>query len=219
MGAGARPTTLHNNCSGKHAGMLTLAKHLGVETREYIQPDHPVQQVIGEALKAMTGLSPWPDPAIDGCGIPTFAIPLQNLAIAMARFAAPTALDPSRAEACRRLAKAMMQHPDMVAGEDRPCTIFMQALPGLVVKTGAEGVYTAAWPERGLGLALKVEDGATRASSVALMALLDSLGAIGERGRDRLKDVARPVLKNHAGTVVGHIEPSSAWADLSSDRG
>lgn len=216
---GTPPTSLHNNCSGKHAGMLTLAKHMDVETGGYIQPDHPVQQVIGEALKAMTGLSPWPVPAIDGCGIPTFAVPLQNLAIAMARFAGPTDLNPSRAEACQRLAEAMIQHPEMVAGEDRPCTTIMQALSGIVVKTGAEGIYTAAWPERGLGLALKVEDGATRASSVALMALLDSLGAVKGSARGRLKDVARPILRNHVGTVVGHIEPCSAWTDLSGDRG
>jgi L-asparaginase II len=215
---GTPPTSLHNNCSGKHAGMLTLAKHMDVEIRGYIQPDHPVQQVIGKALKAMTDLSPWPVPAIDGCGIPTFAIPLQHLAIAMARFANPTGLDPSRAEACQRLAEAMMQHPEMVAGEDRPCTMIIKAVSGMVVKVGAEGVYAAAWPERGLGLALKVEDGATRASSVALMALLDSLGAVNEKAREGLKDVARPILKNHAGTVVGHIEPCSVWTGLSDDR-
>lgn len=216
---GTPPTSLHNNCSGKHAGMLTLAKHLDVEPRSYIQPDHPVQKVIGEVLKAMTDLSPWPVPAVDGCGIPTFAIPLQNLAIAMARFAQPSGLNPPRAESCQDIANAMMQHPEMVAGEDRPCTRMMQVLSEMVVKTGAEGVYTAAWPERGLGLALKVEDGATRASSVALMALLDSLGAVNESVRERLKDVARPTLKNHAGTVVGHIEPCSAWTDLSGGRG
>ncbi|MDH3662356.1 MAG: asparaginase, partial [Alphaproteobacteria bacterium] len=99
-------------------------------------------------------------------------------------------------------------------GEGRPCTLIMRAVPGLAVKTGAEGVYTAALPDRGLGLALKVEDGATRASSVALMALLDRLGVVDETARNSLKDVARPTLKNHAGAVVGHIEPDPAWPDL-----
>lgn len=215
---GMPPTSLHNNCSGKHVGMLTLARHMEVDAKGYLKPDHPAQQAIGEALRTMTDVSPWPAPAIDGCGIPTFAIPLQNLAIAMARFAQPIDLDPSRAKACLRIADAMMQHPEMVAGEDRPCTSIMQILSGLVVKTGAEGVYTAAWPERGLGLALKVEDGATRASSVALMALLDSLGAVNESARERLKDVARPTLKNHAGTVVGRIDPGPAWISLPDDR-
>lgn len=215
VSSGISPTSLHNNCSGKHAGMLTLAKHLGVEPGGYRLPDHPVQMAIGKALEGMTGLSPWPVPAIDGCGIPTFPIPLRHWAVAMARFARPSGLEPLRAEACRRIAGAMVRHPEMVAGEDRPCTIMMQVLAGIVVKTGAEGAYAAAWPERGLGLALKVEDGATRASSVALIALLDGLGAVSESARERLKDVARPSLKNHAGAVVGHIEPCSALTNLS----
>lgn len=208
---GSPPSPLHNNCSGKHAGMLTLARHLGVDPKGYIEPDHPVQQVIGEALASMTETSPLPAPAVDGCGIPTFAIPLRNLALAMARFADPASLSSAGAEACERLAAAMIKHPEMVAGEDRPCTSIMEAMPAVVAKTGAEGVYTTAWPERGLGIALKVEDGATRASSVALMALLERLGAVDAVARERLKDVARPVLKNHAGTVVGRIEPEPDW--------
>lgn len=210
------PSSLHNNCSGKHAGMLTLARHLGVDPKGYIQPDHPVQQSIGEVLAGMTHVSPLPAPAVDGCGIPTFAIPLQNLALAMARFARPADLGSTRSTACKRLATAMKEHPEMVAGDGRPCTSIMEAIPAVVAKTGAEGVYTAAWPERGLGIALKVEDGATRASSVALMALLERLGAVDAVARERLKDVARPVLKNHAGTVVGRIEPEPDWPALDS---
>lgn len=208
---GTIPCSLHNNCSGKHAGMLTLAKHLDVDPKGYIEPDHPVQQAIRQALEGLTDYTPWPAPAIDGCGIPTFAVPLSNLARAMARFAAADDPDPKRADACARLAKAMTQHPYMVAGEGRPCTAMMEALHGVVAKTGAEGVYTAALPEHGLGIALKVEDGATRASSVALMAVLEGLGAVDDKMRDRLKDVARPILKNHAGTVIGHVEPGAAW--------
>lgn len=214
LSAGEKPSTIHNNCSGKHAGMLTLAKHLGFETRGYRQPDHPVQQVIGDALKSMTGIAQLPAPAIDGCGIPTFALPLENLAVAMARFARQADTNAMRAHAGKRLAEAIMQHPEMVAGEGHPCTLIMQALPGVVVKTGAEGVYTAAWPERGLGLTLKVEDGATRASSVALMALLDCLGAVDEHARKQLEAVATPILRNHAGTVVGHIAPETTWSDI-----
>ncbi|MEZ5935946.1 MAG: asparaginase [Alphaproteobacteria bacterium] len=214
-GSGRAPTGLHNNCSGKHAGMLTLARHLGVATGGYIRPDHPVQQVIDAALEALTGVSPWPAPAIDGCGVPTYAVPLGNLVAAMARFASPGGLPPSRAAACRRLAKPMMQHPYMVAGDGRACTLIMQALPGVLVKTGAEGVYAAALPERGLGLALKVEDGASRASSVALIALLDRLGALDDSARQHLHPIARPLLKNHAGTTVGHIQAGAACtADL-----
>lgn len=213
-GAGLAPDKRHNNCSGKHAGMLTLARHLGFETRGYIQPDHPVQKVIGETLSAMTGVSPLPTPAIDGCGIPTFAIPLKSLAQAMAKFAASDGLGSAQRDACRRLATSMGEHPGMVAGEGRACTLIMEALPGVIVKTGAEGVFTAALPARGLGLALKVEDGATRASEVAVMALLERLGAVDEAARDRLKTIARPTLRNHAGTVVGRIEPEPDWPDL-----
>ncbi len=208
-------TVLHNNCSGKHAGMLTLAKHLGVDPKGYIQPDHPVQKMIGEALSAMMQVTPLPAPAVDGCGIPTFAVPLGNLAQAMARFASPAGLGSTRAAACHRLATAMRAHPGMVAGEGRPCTLMMEAMPDVVVKTGAEGVYTAAWPARGLGIGLKVEDGATRASSVALMALLEGLGAVDAGALERLKDVARPILRNHAGTVVGRIEPEPDWPEFS----
>lgn len=209
--SGSPPSPLHNNCSGKHAGMLTLAKHLGVDPKGYIQPDHPVQRTIGEALSAMTQVTPLPAPGVDGCGIPTFAVPLRNLAQAMARFADPSGLGSAQSTACRRLATAMREHPGMVAGEGRPCTAVMEALPGVVAKTGAEGVYTAAWPERGLGIALKVEDGAERASSVALMALLERLGAVDATARERLKDVATPTLRNHARTVVGRIEPEPDW--------
>jgi L-asparaginase II len=214
LSAGKKPNALHNNCSGKHAGMLTLAKHLGVPTKGYLRPDHPVQQTISEVLTSMTGVAQLPAPGIDGCGIPTFAIPLDNLAIGMARFAGSADLAPARSLACQRIAAAMMRHPEMVAGEGRACTLIMQALPAVVVKTGAEGVYTAAWPKSGLGVALKVEDGATRASSVALMALLDRLGAVDEDAGRRLEAVATPVLRNHAGTVVGHIAPGTNWPGI-----
>lgn len=208
---GSPPAPLHNNCSGKHAGMLTLAKHLGVDPKGYIRPDHPVQRMIGETLSAMTQVTPLPAPAVDGCGIPTFALPLKNLAQAMARFANPAGLGSTRAAACQRLAAAMKKNPEMVAGEGRACTAIMQAIPAVVVKTGAEGVYVAALPERSLGIALKVEDGATRASSVALMALLEGLGAVDAAARARLQEVARPTLRNHAGRVVGRIEPQAGW--------
>ncbi len=218
LSAGDTPSALHNNCSGKHAGMLTLAKHLGVATKGYSRPDHPVQELIADTLKAMSGIAELPAPAIDGCGIPTFAIPLDNLALAMARFAAPARLPTKRQKACHRIAEAMRQHPEMVAGLERPCTLIMQALPGVVAKTGAEGVYTAAWPDRALGIALKVEDGATRASSVALLALLDRLGAIDDGARRHLQAVATPTLKNHAGTTVGHITPDATWSAIEISR-
>jgi len=213
--SGQSPSPLHNNCSGKHAGMLTLAKHLEVDTKGYIHPDHPVQQVISKTLAAVTDVRTLPIPAIDGCGIPTFAIPLQSLAVAMAKFASPADPNSTRGRASNRLAAAIQQHPALVAGLGRPCTLIMIAIPGIVVKTGAEGVFTAALPKLGLGIALKVEDGATRASSVALMALLEMLGAADETTIAKLNDVTRPTLRNHAGKMVGRIEPCSRWRDYS----
>jgi L-asparaginase II len=206
------PSKLHNNCSGKHAGMLTLALHLGVPTAGYIAPDHPVQQRISALLAAMSGAS-LPPPAVDGCGVPTHAMPLAGLATAMARLADPEPGGPGapgRAEACARIRAAMAGHPLLVAGSGRPCSLIMAAAPGVLVKTGAEGVYVAALPERGLGLALKVADGAGRAAVVALIALLARLGAL-DPAAMALGDLAAPVLRNHAGRVVGRIEPAPGW--------
>ncbi|HEX5077719.1 MAG TPA: asparaginase, partial [Geminicoccaceae bacterium] len=145
LAAHHRPfSALHNNCSGKHAGMLTLALHLGAPTAGYVRPDHPVQQRIGAVLAAMSGAELAP-PGIDGCGVPTHPLPLAALAAAMARFADPDAdLPPARAAACARLRGAMSRHPELVAGAARPCSLIMAALPDVLVKTGAEGVYVAA---------------------------------------------------------------------------
>ena len=209
---GRPPSPLHNNCSGKHAGMLTLALHLGAPTAGYVAPDHPVQQRISALLAAMSGASLTP-PAVDGCGVPAYALPLAGLATAMARLAepGPSAGAPGRAEACARVRAAMARHPLLVAGSGRACSVIMAAAPGVLVKTGAEGVYVAALPERGLGLALKVADGAGRAAVVALMALLARLGALDRSASAALGDLAAPVLRNHAGRAVGRIEPSPGW--------
>jgi L-asparaginase II len=211
---GEPPSPLHNNCSGKHAGMLTLARHLGVPTSGYVEADHPVQQRIAALLAEMADAGPLPAPAIDGCSVPSFPLTLPQLATAMARLADPARLRPELAAACRRVQSAMRAHPDMVAGTGRVCTAIMTALPEVLVKTGAEGAYAAALPSRGLGIALKVEDGAGRAASVALLALLDALGALDEPARAALEEIARPKLRNHRGLLVGRIEPAPGWPDL-----
>jgi L-asparaginase II len=209
--SGERPSPLHNNCSGKHAGMLTLALHLGVPPAGYLEAGHPVQRMIGATLAAMAGLEALPEPAVDGCGVPTWPLPLAALAAAMARLAEPAALPEARAQACRRIVAAMRAHPHLVAGSGRACTEIMRALQDIVVKAGAEGVYAAAWPARGLGLALKIEDGAARAAPVALLALLDAAGALDAPARTSLEALARPLLRNHGGRVVGEIRPAAGW--------
>jgi L-asparaginase II len=213
IAAGERPSPLHNNCSGKHAGMLTLALHLGAPTAGYSQPDHPVQQRISADLAAMSGARLAPA-AIDGCGIPTHPLPLVNLAIAIARLADPGAIADQRphlAAACARIRAAMTRHPELVAGSGRACSLIMAAAPNVMVKTGAEGVYVAALPDRKLGLALKVSDGATRAAVVAVMGLLSGLGALDRTAAATLTDLAAPVLRNHAGRTVGRIECAPGW--------
>jgi L-asparaginase II len=211
LAAGRPPEAVHNNCSGKHAGMLTLARHLAAPLAGYEQPDHPVQRRIAAALAEMAGVATLPEPAIDGCGIPTFPLSLTELATAMARLADPAGLSAARRDACVAIRTAMRTHPDLVAGTGRPCTAIMTAAPDVLVKTGAEGVYAAALPARGLGVALKVEDGAGRAAPVALLALLEALGALGAEARAALAETARPELRNHARRVVGRIEPAPGW--------
>lgn len=209
--AGERPGRRHNNCSGKHAGMLTLARHLGAPEAGYERPDHPVQRAIRAALDELTDGAPLDPPAIDGCGVPTWALPLRALALGFARLATPDGLAPARAAAARRLTLAMIREPLLVAGSGRLCTALLELGGGLVAKTGAEGVYAAALPGSGLGLAIKVEDGATRAAEVALLAVLFELGWLPPSACRDLARFARPILRNHAGAEVGRIQPAPSW--------
>jgi L-asparaginase II len=210
--AGESPTSLHNNCSGKHAGMLTTALHLGEPTVGYVAKDHPVQRRVGAALAAMCD---YPIGGavfgIDGCSIPTIAMPLQVIATGMARFGAPDQLPPARAAACRRIAQAMTAKPYLVGGMGRLCTALMaSSRGGVLVKVGAEGVYAAAVPGRGIGLALKAQDGATRASEVALIAVLSRLGALDNAARQAVARFAEPAVTTRLGANAGRI----AIADL-----
>ena len=212
--AGQIPTPVHNNCSGKHVGMLTLARHLAAPLAGYHCPEHPVQRQIATTLAEMVGLGALPAPAIDGCGVPTYPMSLAQLAGAFARLGDPHGLDTVRRAACEQIRGAISAHPKLVAGSGRPCTAIMTAAPGLIVKTGAEGVYAAALAGSGIGLALKVEDGASRAAPVALLALLEALGGLPAAARAALAGIARPDIHNHAGELVGRIEPARGGLDL-----
>jgi L-asparaginase II len=201
--SGQEPSALHNNCSGKHAGFICLCAHRGFAVKGYVEPDHPVQREITATLAAMTDTQLDATlRGIDGCSIPTYAIPLDRLALAFARFITGDGLSRDRAAAARRLAAACMAEPWMVAGTGRFCTVAMTALQGaLLVKTGAEGVFCAALPERGLGVAIKCEDGASRASEAAMAAVIAALvQAAGEEFEPR------PVLSRR-GRKVGEIRP------------
>lgn len=212
--SGKKGGALHNNCSGKHAGFLSLARHLGAPLKGYIQWEHPVQQTVLGILEMMCSLDLRGAPrGIDGCGIPQIGIPLGNLALAMARFADPSDQPERRQAACGRIARAMRDHPHMVAGSGRLCTRVLAATKGrALVKTGAEGVFCAALPELGLGLALKVDDGATRAAEFLLVHMLARLNVLDQAAREQLKDDLHPLLKNRNGLEVGEIRLGPAWS-------
>lgn len=203
--SGKPPCQCHNNCSGKHAGFLTLARHLGAGP-EYIDPEHPVQKAVRQAWDDMTGETS-PGFGIDGCSAPNFAATLTGVARAMAGFAAAREGMGPREAAQRRLVDAMTRHPDLVAGEGRACTELMRAMGGRVaVKTGAEGVYVAILPEQSLGVALKIEDGATRASEAAIAAILVRLGVL-DPDHPAARKYRNPRIASRLGRDTGLMQP------------
>ena len=206
--AGEAPGPVHNNCSGKHTGFLALARHLGAPAENYIAPDHPVQRAVRAAFEEVTGEES-PGHATDGCSAPNFATSLAGLARAMAFFAVARAeAESARARAAARLVAAMAAHPEIVAGPGRACTDLIRAARGrAVVKTGAEGVYVAILPERRLGVALKVADGAARAAECAITALLVRLGALDPDDSVVARRLTAPII-NRAGRHTGEVR----WA-------
>jgi len=205
--AGQEPTAVHNNCSGKHTGMLATCRRLGEPTRGYIAFEHPQQQRVLAVLSDMCGVDLRHAPrGIDGCGLPQLGISLRALARAFARFAAPDSLAPARQASCRRIAAAMAAHPFLLAGSGRFCTRAIEAVHAkALVKTGAEGVYIAAIPVRGLGIALKIEDGAARAAEVAMASLLLRHAGLDDAERAAVQALSRPPISNVAGMTVGEI--------------
>ncbi|MEO3428044.1 asparaginase [Pelagibius sp. CAU 1746] len=211
LAAGGAATQAHNNCSGKHSGFLTLAKHLGAPTAGYVKYEHPVQQRILGVLEAMTGLDLSAAPrGVDGCGIPVIGIPLGNMALAMARLGAPDDQPEPRQAACARIRKAVAAHPFMVSGTGCFDTRVME-LTGerALIKTGAEGVYCAAFPELGLGAAIKVDDGAGRAAEILMGRLLSHFGILGEDQAAALGGLLTAPVLNRAGLTVGEIRPAA----------
>ncbi|MFN4060700.1 MAG: asparaginase [Paracoccus hibiscisoli] len=195
------PCQLHNNCSGKHAGFLTLNRHLKGGP-DYVEADHPVQRAVKAAFEEVTDEDS-PGFGIDGCSAPNWACTVEGLARAMARFANPGT--DRRGQAMRRLVDAMRTHPDMVAGEGRSCTELMRAMGGVAaIKTGAEAVFVAILPDQGLGVALKITDGATRASEAAITALLIHLRVLDADHPAAQAHLDGPIL-NCRGMVTGNL--------------
>jgi L-asparaginase II len=201
--SGIEPSPIHNNCSGKHAGMIALATHMGWDPEDYHLADHPVQRRMLDEVVRWSGV-----PAeevrsgVDGCGVLCFAVPLRNMAMSFASFAAAAA----RGEPAAEVVRAMTGHPFMVGGTGRTCTDVMAAAGDRVfVKVGAEGVYAGGVPARGIGFAIKVEDGGRRAVEVALIRLLADLELITAAEVDELASHANPPVLNTRAEVVGEV--------------
>jgi L-asparaginase II len=199
------PSALHNNCSGKHAGFLCLACAIGIDHADYFRPEHPVQRQVRAVLEDFTGAVLAQDVcAIDGCSVPTWAVPLKNLAQGFAKFGTGQGLSRKRAEAAARLRRACAAKPWFVAGTGRFCTEIMQLFGQRVfVKTGAEGVYCGALP--GLGIAIKCDDGAGRAASAIMAAMIARFLPLTDAERAAIAPYVAPVLRNRNGIEIGGI--------------
>jgi len=212
--SGREPSALHNNCSGKHAGFLCVACAMEANPAGYADPAHPVQRAVKAAIEGIAGVALEDrSRAIDGCSVPTWALPLEKLAHGFARFGTGRGLDPHRAEAAARIRAACAANPYLVAGTGRFCTRVMAHFGGRVlVKGGAEGVLCGALPEAGLGIAVKCDDGAARAAEVVMAALISRLLALDDADRGALAPLVQPGLRNWNGVEVGVLRPSDLLA-------
>lgn len=207
---GMGPDQRHNPCSGKHAGFLTLARHLGAGP-EYLEADHPVQRAVLEAFEDVTG-APHRGIGIDGCSAPNPATGLRDFARALARFAAAREGGDARSTAMVRLREAMMMHPVLVAGEGRACTRLMRAMGGgAAVKFGAEAVYAAILPEQEIGIAVKIEDGTTAAVEAVMAQLLIGAGVL-DADHPEARHYTHGPVRNCAGRETGNCEVAPTLA-------
>ncbi len=211
---GKRPRSIHNNCAGKHAGMLALSVFYGWPTETYPHPQHPVQQLILGKISEMTEV-PREEirTGIDGCGVPTFVLPLRNLAFAFAKLAiTPNPEGKAIGDSdrpLRRLMRAVLDHPEMIAGDERICTDIIRAAERKVfAKAGAEGCYGLSLMERGIGIAIKIEDGNPRALNPVVVEVLRQYKILGEEALKMLQSYGpKTPIFNHRKDLVGEIEP------------
>lgn len=209
------PSPLYHGCSGNHAGLLASCVERGEPTASYTEADHPLQRQLLALVADFLGLAPGDVPVgVDGCGIPTFGGPLLSIARSFAALAAPPPeIVPAYRDAAGRVLDAMAAHPYMVAGRGRYDTDLMRLAGGRVVaKTGAEGLLCLALRERGWGVAIKVEDGSSRALPAIVAALLAQLGALDEGTLVRFTELHSPLIRNDLGAVVGERRPVFALA-------
>ena len=201
------PPAICNNCSGKHTGFVCTAAHMGIDTKGYIQPEHQIMENVRDAMQSVTGEEHSADLCgTDGCSIPTYAISLKAMAHGFARMATGVHLQPERAKAGKRLLEACMTAPFYMAGTERFCTKLMDLGAGrLFAKTGAEGVFCAAIPELGLGIALKCDDGSSRGSEAMMAATFAHFLPDDDPLQPGLQNLAHTKLTNWNGIHVGDV--------------
>lgn len=213
--AGKPFSRIHDNCSGKHAGFICLSCGMGIDPRGYEQADHPAQVEVRAAIEEVTGAKLAPDVTdVDGCSAPAYAISLEKLAYGFARLVTGKGLRPQRAAAARRLVEACTAEPFMMAGTGRFDTEALTLFGGrLFVKGGAEGVFCGAFPELGLGVAIKCDDGAQRGPEVLMAAAIEAFLPLSEAERAAFAHRLRPPIMSRVGVKVGEIRPISGIAE------
>lgn len=203
--AGIAPVALHNNCSGKHSGMLALCTKLNVSSDNYLSIEHPVQQLMLKTVSEMVGVPAEDIPlGIDGCGVPVFGMPISALALGYCRLGHPDELAEPRKQACKRILKSVKENPFFLAGSERFDTRLIEVTGGRIIgKMGAEGVFALTVPDQGLGVVIKIEDGSLRALYVAVMEALIQLQLLSEKELEELASFHETIVRNWQGTEVG----------------
>jgi len=207
---GLEPTPLHNCCSGKHVGMLTMARYLNLSLDDYFLPEHSVQQEMLQSVAEMAGLEPKEIPfSIDGCGVPVFALTLDKMAYSYARLAVPEGLSEMKNAACDIVKEAIINYPYLVAGTGRFTTDLLQVTGHkLIAKDGSEAIFCLGVPDKGWGIAIKIKDGNERAMAPVVLSVLEQLELLTAEEKERLAAYRRIVLKNNREQVVGEIRPA-----------
>jgi len=209
---GLGPGPLFSDCSGKHAGMLAVCRHLGYDISNYESPNHPLQRKLLKLVSQLCGLEEERIAiGIDGCSVPVFALPLKNMALGYARLARPETLDKELCKAAERITRAMVSHPEMISGTPGPlpgtwgfCSELIRHGRGnIIAKLGAEGVYCVGVKDRGLGLALKIEDGNSRAIHPVVLKILADLQILDAAQLEALDAFRHKKNYNDHGRVIG----------------
>ena len=207
--SGQRVTRLHVNCSGKHLGFIAASKAMGYPLKDYHKPDHPIQISVRQIITEISGAEPNLFTGVDGCTVPVYALPLKNMAIAYANLCNPAFMDGKYTKSQNYITSAMTMYPEMIAGKDRLDTELMKRCGSRVIgKIGAEGVYCIGILNKGIGAAIKIEDGSLRAVGPVIIELLIQLEVITKDEAEAMKEHWHPPVLNNKGETIGEIKPN-----------